>query len=69
MRQKGTVKWFNPQKGYGFITSDDGRDLFVHSTFLGFEVKTLEENERVSFEIKQMKHGLAATKVFRENAE
>jgi cold shock protein len=61
----GTVKWFNSEKGYGFITPDDGsNDLFVHHS----EVKTtgyanLNENQKVSYEVGQGKKGPCATNV------
>ncbi len=61
----GTVKWFNPDKGYGFITPEAGGDeLFVH--FSAIEVqgfKTLEEGQRVSFEITQGHKGAQASAV------
>lgn len=50
----GTVKWFNPDKGFGFITSESGEDLFVHFSAIqtdGF--KTLNEGQRVSFDTEQ----------------
>ncbi len=62
----GRVKWFNAQKGYGFITSDDGQDVFVHYTAIeGNGFKTLEENQVVSFEIQQGSKGPQASKVRR----
>ncbi|HHV50349.1 MAG TPA: cold-shock protein [Candidatus Avimonas sp.] len=52
---KGTVKWFNETKGYGFITNDDGGDdIFVHfSSIVGEGFKTLSEGQKVSFDIEQ----------------
>ena len=48
---KGTVKWFNNQKGYGFISDEEGKDVFVHYTGLIMEgFKTLEEGQTVEFE-------------------
>ncbi|MDA3935412.1 MAG: cold-shock protein [Actinomycetota bacterium] len=49
---EGTVKWFNPDKGYGFITPEDGEDVFVHfSEIQGDGFKTLDEGQAVSFEV------------------
>jgi len=62
---QGTVKWFNAEKGYGFITPDGGgADLFVHHTAIqGSGFKTLDENQRVSFETSQGQKGPQATNV------
>jgi CspA family cold shock protein len=62
---QGTVKWFNAEKGFGFITPDDGgQDLFVHHSAIqskGF--RTLEEKARVSFEVAQGQKGPQAVNV------
>ena len=62
---QGTVKWFNADKGFGFITPDEGgADLFVHHTAIqGTGFKTLDENQRVSFEVGQGQKGPQATNV------
>ncbi len=61
---KGTVKWFNPKKGYGFITKEDGGDVFVHYSAIqmnGF--KTLQEGQKVEFEIQKGQKGPQAVNV------
>jgi CspA family cold shock protein len=69
MRSQGTVKWFNPEKGYGFITRDDGPDLFVHhSAIQGTGFKTLNEGERVEFDVVQGQKGPAAENLVRLDA-
>lgn len=61
---KGTVKWFNNQKGYGFITAEDGKDVFVHFSGLNMEgFKTLEEGASVEFDITDGAKGLQAVNV------
>jgi CspA family cold shock protein len=61
---EGTVKWFNPRKGYGFITSEDGKDIFVHYADISGEgYKTLVEGDEVSFDIVEGEKGLRAENV------
>jgi len=63
-RETGTVKWFNNQKGYGFITRDSGGDVFVHYTALeGEGFRSLEEGERIEFAVEQAEKGPAAVNV------
>jgi len=63
---KGTVKWFNESKGYGFIKAAKGDDVFVHFSAIqaqGF--RTLAEGEEVEFEVKESERGLQAANVIR----
>ena len=61
---KGTVKWFNNQKGYGFISDEAGNDVFVHYTGLNMEgFKTLEEGQAVEYEVVQGEKGPQAVNV------
>ena len=61
---KGTVKWINNQKGYGFITAEDGKDVFVHYSGLNMEgFKSLEEGAAVEFEIADGAKGPQAVNV------
>jgi cold shock protein len=60
----GTVKWFSPKKGYGFITMEDGQEVFVHySAIDGAGFRSLEQGERVEFEVAQGPKGLQASNV------
>ncbi len=60
-RETGTVKWFNNQKGYGFITRENGEDVFVHySSIRGEGYRTLEEGMKVEFSVKENDKGLQA---------
>ena len=62
----GVVKWFSPKKGYGFITMDDGQEVFVHySAIDGNGFRSLDQGEQVKFEVAQGPKGLQASKVMR----
>ena len=64
---KGTVKWFNERKGYGFITLESGDDVFVHHTSIqGEGFKTLNEGEVVEFEVAPGRKGQQAVNVIRQ---
>ncbi len=61
---KGTVKWFNESKGFGFIARDDGEDVFVHHTSIsGSGFKTLSEGQAVTFDVEKTPKGPRATNV------
>ncbi len=61
---QGTVKWFNDQKGFGFISATDGQDYFVHhSSILGEGFKTLKEGANVQFDIEKTDRGPRAVQV------
>jgi len=63
-REKGTVKWFNNSKGFGFIQRDSGEDVFVHfKSILAEGYKSLEEGQRVEFSVTQGQKGLQAEEV------
>ena len=65
----GKVKWFNPRKGYGFIDTGDGRDIFVHyGSISGEGYKTLAEGDEVSFDIVEGEKGLRAENVVAKSA-
>jgi CspA family cold shock protein len=64
---KGTVKWFNDSKGFGFITAEDGSDVFVHHTsIVGNGFKSLAEGEKVTFEVEKGPKGPKAVNVVKE---
>ena len=64
--QQGTVKWFNAEKGYGFISTEEGKDVFVHfSAIVADGFKTLEEGQKVQFEITEGARGPQAANVTR----
>ena len=63
-RETGTVKWFNAAKGYGFITREDGADIFVHySSIMGDGYRKLEEGQTVNFSVIDADKGLQAQEV------
>jgi len=65
-REKGTVKWFDPKKGFGFISRENGDDVFVHHTSIqGEGYRTLEEGDQVEFEVAPSQKGFEAKEVKR----
>ena len=64
MKEKGTVKWFNAAKGYGFIQRENGEDVFVHFSAIQTQgYRTLDEGSQVEFEVTKGPKGLQATNV------
>lgn len=64
---KGTVKWFNADKGFGFITQENGQDVFAHfSAIQGEGFKTLDEGQAVTFDVEEGQRGLQATNIFKD---
>ena len=65
--EQGTVKWFNAEKGFGFITRENGDDVFVHFTAIqGEGYKTLEEGQHVTFDVEGSDRGLQAANVVKD---
>ncbi len=63
----GTVKWFNAEKGYGFITGEDGKDVFVHfSAIQGEGFKTLDEGQKVTYDLVHGNRGMQAANVVKQ---
>ena len=64
IQMQGKVKWFNAEKGYGFITSEDGKDVFVHYSSINSEgFKTLEEGQTVTYDVVESDRGQQANNV------
>jgi CspA family cold shock protein len=54
---KGTIKWYNPKKGFGFIQGEDGNDVFVHRTAIPDEAGYLQEGDNVEYEVEETERG------------
>ena len=65
MKETGTVKWFNPDKGYGFVAPDDGtKDVFIHISALNAaSLNTLDENQKIKFEVTSSQGKESATNI------
>ena len=62
--ETGTVKWFNADKGFGFITKEDGSDVFAHFSAINSDgFKTLNEGQAVTFDVEEGQRGLQATNI------
>jgi len=59
----GKVKWFNTQKGYGFIVQEDGKEIFVHFKDIDGGANAIRENDEVEFEVEEGRKGLQAVRV------
>ena len=59
---KGTVKWYNSRKGYGFITGEEGKDVFVHKSAIPEEIGYLNEGDKVEYEVEESERGQNAKK-------
>ena len=63
---KGTIKWFDERKGYGFIAQEDGKDVFVHFSSISMPgFKTVAEGEEVTFDVEENERGLVAKNVMK----
>jgi len=60
---KGTVKWYNPKKCYGFVQGEDGKDVFIHRTAIPFWAITLRKGDRIEYEVERSEKGLKAKDV------
>ena len=66
MREQGTVKWFNNEKGYGFVSRDSGGDVFVHQSAIQAEgFRSLNEGDKIEFEVERGPKGLRAQNVIK----